>query len=358
MRIAFPLFSKARSGGMKVILRLADAACRSGHEVVLLVPEEKGAARAATLAKTLKVPPFPVLGRISRVKTLADSFLFSKRLRGFDAILATHAATSLSTKLAGGKNVKRYYLVQHDENIFYSRVSFEYLVSRLSYTAFEEGRVFAVSRWLQDMVRRRGGPQPILLPPGIDHGNFYPRDRPPHEGKQVLVLVRDAKWRGLQFFFDAMESVKREVKDVKIIAAGGSGIRFETSCPIEYVRPSDDELARLYSSCDVYVLPSVIEGLGAPPLEAMACGGAVVTTDCLGTRDFAIDGVNCLVVPPSDSDALAQAIIKVLTNDGLSHRLRMNGPGTAAPWTYDRMEKIFLERLESDYAEPLANGPP
>lgn len=51
----------------------------------------------------------------------------------------------------------------------------------------------------------------------------------------------------------AMESVKREVKDVKIIAACGSGRRFKISCPVECVRPSDDELARRCSSCDVFV---------------------------------------------------------------------------------------------------------
>jgi len=123
--------------------------------------------------------------------------------------------------------------------------------------------------------------------------------------------------------------------------------RFETRCPAECVRPSDDELARLYSSCDAYVLPSIIEGLGAPPLQAMACGGAVVTTDCLGTRDFAVNEVNSLVVPPRDSAALSQAIVRVLTDDALSRELRKNGPGTAAPWTYERMESIFLRTVES-----------
>jgi hypothetical protein len=39
--------------------------------------------------------------------------------------------------------------------------------------------------------------EPILLPPGMDHGNHYPRCRIPHQGKQVLVLARDERWRGL-----------------------------------------------------------------------------------------------------------------------------------------------------------------
>jgi len=47
----------------------------------------------------------------------------------------------------------------------------------------------------------------------------------------------------------------------KTIVAGGSGRRFKTSCPVECVRPSDDELARLCSSCDVLVLPFFRKGL-------------------------------------------------------------------------------------------------
>jgi hypothetical protein len=61
----------------------------------------------------------------------------------------------------------------------------------------------------------------MLLPPGIDHGDRYPRGRISHQGEQALVLTRDEGWRGLQVLLDAMESVKREVKDVKLIAVSG-----------------------------------------------------------------------------------------------------------------------------------------
>jgi glycosyltransferase involved in cell wall biosynthesis len=349
MRIAFPMFGIDRAGGNKVIFKLANESIRRGHEVSLLVSRQIET-HPNTLANIEEIASFPVpiIRHIVPTNVSTASFPYAKKLRGFDAVVANFGPTCLAAKLVGGENVKRYYLVQHEETSFFSPLMVEYWITRLSYAAFEEGRIFVVSRWLQDMIRKRGGRGSVVVPPGIDHDTYYPRSRGPHSGKRVLVLSRREIWRGLQVFLDAMESVRKEVKDVKIIAAGHSGKPLRTSCPVEYVRPSDDELANLYASSDVFVLPSFLEGLPVPPLEAMACGGAVVLTDCMGTRDYAVDGENCLMVPPKDSDPLADAILRVVTDDSLSGKLRRNGPSTAAPWTYERMGRIFVDTLESE----------
>ena len=76
-----------------------------------------------------------------------------------------------------------------------------------------------------------------------------------------------------------MEFVKREAKDVKIIAAGGSGRRFKTSRLVEYVRPFDDKPARLYSSCNGSVMMSFREGLHGTTMDAMTCERAVLATE-------------------------------------------------------------------------------
>jgi len=221
------------------------------------------------------------------------------------------------------------------------------LVTRLSYRAFEEGRFFVVSKWLQDMIKKRSGHGSILVPPGIDHDIFYPRKRSVHSGKEVLFFARPSPWRGIEVLLEAMEIVRKEIPDVRLVAVGGAQGQYRTSCKIEYVRPSDDELANLYASCDVFVLPSFLEGLPVPPLEAMACGGAVVLTDCMGTRDYAEDERNCLMVPPRDPDALANAITRVLSDQNLAESLRRVGPLSAAPWTYERMVKPFVEEIEA-----------
>ena len=64
-----------------------------------------------------------------------------------------------------------------------------------------------------------------------------------------LLGMRD--WMDLQVFLATVESVKPEVKEVKIIAAVCSGRRYKTSCLVECVRPSNDELTRLFSRARV-----------------------------------------------------------------------------------------------------------
>ena len=98
---------------------------------------------------------------------------------------------------------------------------------------------------------------------------------------------------------------------------------------------TDEELVDFYDRCSIFVLPSHHEGWGLPAVEAMACGAAVVTTDCGGTRDFAQNEVNALVVGAGDVEGLFQAIIRLVDDAGLRTRLATAGPGVLASVSWD-----------------------
>lgn len=75
-----------------------------------------------------------------------------------------------------------------------------------------------------------------------------------------------------------------------------------------------DELIRLYSACDVFVLPSLQEGLcGMVVLEALACGKPVVATSAGGATEIGLTPPNGIIVPPNNVSELAQAIINLLS---------------------------------------------
>jgi len=75
---------------------------------------------------------------------------------------------------------------------------------------------------------------------------------------------------------------------------------------------SQDELVKLYSACDVFVLPSLQEAFGLVVLEAMACGKPVVATATGIVPELGLDGASGIMVPTNDAAELAQAIVKLL----------------------------------------------
>jgi glycosyltransferase involved in cell wall biosynthesis len=110
------------------------------------------------------------------------------------------------------------------------------------------------------------------------------------------------------------------------------------------------EKETLLREAAIFILPSTSEGLPMAVLEAMAWGRAIVATAVGGVPDVVADGVEGLVVPPSDAGALAGAMAKLAADDELRKRL-----GAAAR---ERARRLNAEevtgRLESIYAELLA----
>jgi len=86
-----------------------------------------------------------------------------------------------------------------------------------------------------------------------------------------------------------------------------------------------DDIARLLASADVFVLPSLYEGLPITVLEAMAAGTPVVATAVDGTAEAVVDGATGILVPPAHSAALSTAIRSVLTDRDLAARFSAAG---------------------------------
>lgn len=80
-------------------------------------------------------------------------------------------------------------------------------------------------------------------------------------------------------------------------------------------------MSRLYPLMTVHTLPSRHEGLGMVVLEAAANGVPSVITDASGVRDAGVPGVTCLQVPSGDVEALADALVQLLTDQPLRDQL-------------------------------------
>lgn len=102
----------------------------------------------------------------------------------------------------------------------------------------------------------------------------------------------------------------------------------------------DADLPALYSAAEVFVFPSLYEGFGLPPLEAMACGAPVVTSNVSSLPE--VVGAAALTVNPYDVAALAEAIERALIDSRLRAELRRKGIERAAQFTWERTARETL----------------
>ncbi len=125
-------------------------------------------------------------------------------------------------------------------------------------------------------------------------------------GNAFLLIVGGGEWKA------------RYQKQAESLGLGGRTI-FAGRMPFT-------DLPQLYSSADLTVLPSLLlKSFGIVLIEAMACGKPVIATDLPGVRSVITDGSDGILVPPSDADALAAKIQRLLDDPGARQEMGIRG---------------------------------
>src|SRR5262245_2637439 len=104
--------------------------------------------------------------------------------------------------------------------------------------------------------------------------------------------------------------------------------------------PTDQQLCQLYSAASVFVFPSLYEGFGLPPIEAMACGAPVVSSNTSSLPEVLGDAA--LLVDPTSTAGIAQAIAAVLTDPALREDLRRRGLARAGQFSWEQTARQTL----------------
>jgi glycosyltransferase involved in cell wall biosynthesis len=143
-----------------------------------------------------------------------------------------------------------------------------------------------------------------------------------------LILVGMKGWKS-EPIFEAIE--KLGLKD-EIIFPG-------------YIPTSD--LVKLYNVADVFVYPSLYEGFGLPPLEAMSCGCPVITSNTSSLPEVVGDAG--ILVDPHDTDGLAKAIYEVLSDNELRNQLVENSLERAKMFSWEKVAQETWKVYENMY---------
>ncbi len=192
-----------------------------------------------------------------------------------------------------------------------------------------------------------------IIPNGVDINRFKPPTsnvRDPHE---VLFVGRPVARKGLPVLLKAFPKVLRAVPEARLVIAGSrpENVKMPKKLlsSVEVRGMLDDtELVRAMHSASVLCAPSTrSESFGMVLIEALAAGLPVLASDIPGYNAVISSGKDGVLVPPTNPDALADALISLLRNPTLRENLSGSGLITARRYDWSRVaadvEKVYLD---------------
>lgn len=245
----------------------------------------------------------------------------------------------------------------HPRNMWYllAKPYLLFLLDRL------DARIAVSAPVCAELQRHFGGKYEVI-PNGVDLDRFGPHVEPfdwARDGvPRVLFVGRFTERRkGFADLLQAMALVRRQLPKARLVVVGpGDPAKLaaegDTDCVDFAGSVSSDMPPRYYASCEVCCAPSTgRESFGLVLLEAMASGVPVVATAIPGYASLISDGQNGLLVPPRRSDALAAALLTVLTDHQLSASLCDTARGVAEQYAWPRIASrvliVYEEALRS-----------
>jgi glycosyltransferase involved in cell wall biosynthesis len=218
--------------------------------------------------------------------------------------------------------------------------------------------ILAPSPFVRDDLLHRGvDPDRLaLLPYGVDIERFAPCERGARRGPINVLYVGQVGYRkGLPYIATALRRLEMNLSSsFRVIGpvVKKSRILERRLHGVDYAgRVQQDELAILYGEADIFVLPSLSEGMALVVLEAMASGLPVVVTRETGYEGLVRDGVEGFIVPRRNFEALASKI-EILANDSeLRTRMGRAARQRAESYSWRRYERQFIDELAARLPE-------
>lgn len=208
----------------------------------------------------------------------------------------------------------------------------------------------------QSFLARGFRPEQILknLYP-VDLSLFQPRTGPRPENRPLTIINTGALSlrKGTPYLFEAFRLVRKQIPnarllltrvirdDVKLVLSRYNDLPIEWSPGLPHA-----QLAERLRSADIFVLPSLEEGLVRTACEAMACGLPAILTPHTGANDFVQSGVSGEVVPIRDAKATAEGILKwaeIVLQPEYEPRVAFD----KTLLTFEHFEKTFVGHLEN-----------
>lgn len=320
LRVSYVLEQVETCGSTKILLQQANELVKRGHQVTIVCQQPRPTWMPLQ-ADYLQAP-----WQMDVAQVLPPS----------DVILCSGASSVIDCYL--GKQAPVIHFEQGEIYIFeFDTISEDNQVFFQQYWSIPVARL-AVSQGLANVIKKNFNRQPRVIHNALDRQYFYPPE-PKEENIIPRILIvgpEQSHFKGIRDILEALQQVRQSGRVFEIVWVTPKPPLGSIEGKV-IVNPSQEELGAIYRSCDIYICGSYYESFPLPPLEAMTCGCAVITTDNVGVLEYAEEGVNCLLAKVGDPASLAAALIQLLDDPVKRQKLIQGGYQTAQRFSWDNI---------------------
>ncbi|MGD9945992.1 MAG: glycosyltransferase, partial [Burkholderiaceae bacterium] len=261
----------------------------------------------------------------------------------YDIVVGTvyHSMALVQQIVAVHPHILPAYYVQDYEPMFFTPDSEQWAVARASYTLVPGTLLFAKTHWIAQQVLAEHGVAVSKVAPSIDHDVYRPGRRLADGIVRVAAMIRPqtpvrgaARTMRVLARLVAAHGARVEVhvfgcaEDAPQFQALQRGFPYRNHGVLK--RP---QVAALLAQADVFIDLSDYQAFGRTGLEAMACGCAVMVPVHGGTDEYAVDGVNAMVIDSLDEAACLARLNELLSSDEQLRTMQRAGLLTASRYS-------------------------
>lgn len=246
------------------------------------------------------------------------------------------------------------------------RFSFLYifLTPLIRFVWKKAARVVANSQGLKELAHQTESKQAIpVIENGVDTLLFHP-DASKRDRSHITLTAgatRLTERKGHRFVIEAMGKLRERFPELRFEVMGEGSAEEKLKAQAAELGISDQvrflgripaaETHQYYERADIFVLPSANEGMSNALLEALASGLPAIVTDTGGSRELVDEGINGLYIEPGDAQSIADALEKLVSNEGLRHRMGATSRAKAEAKNWSSVAEKYLEMYKEVYED-------
>lgn len=310
------------SGGIAVICEHTNRLLNRGYDVTMLSEDNK---KEITWYPNQSVEVIPI-------SDVSDNY---------NILIATGWTTAFYLKKL--KSDRKIYFVQSDERRFFDKG--DQNIKKVNDTYKMDFEFITEAVWIRNWLKEEFNKDALLVPNGLNTEIFHKVEPLEPKKSKLRVLLEgpiSIPFKGMKEAFEAVKDI-----DCEVWCVSSAGVpKPEWKCERFFKGVPINKMKYIYSSCDVLLKMSKVEGFFGPPLEMMACGGAVVVGKVTGYDEYITNGYNALVVEEGDVNGARNAIKTLQENRELLSNLIRNGKKTVNNWNWENSIDILENFLK------------